>query len=118
MAQRPGRPGRDRDMLAGFEIISDEDMAWSLVDAVKPNLTDHERTHVFIELGCGESYLAITRILTALMSTRMAVPEGTLSELADWLNGYAGSPIEPQLRMMVDVIRLQQTETVEVGGDD
>lgn len=54
-------------MLAGLDTISDEDMGWALVDAVKSYLTDQERTAIFIELGCGESYLAITRILTGLI---------------------------------------------------
>lgn len=93
-------------------IISDEDMAWLLVDAVKSCLTGYERTIVFVELGCGESYLVIKRILTTLMSTRMALPVTILSRLSSWLNGYAGSPEEPQLRMMLAVIRLQQFEAV------
>ena len=93
-------------------IISDEDMAWLLVDAVESHLTGHERTMVFVELGCGEGYLAITRILAALLSTRMALPVAILSRLTGWLNGYAGSPEEPQLRMMLAVIRLQQSEAV------
>jgi hypothetical protein len=96
----------------GPSIISDEDMAWLLVDAVKSCLTGYERTTVFVELGCGESYLAIKRILTALLSTRMALPVAILSKLNGWLDGYAGSQEEPQLRMMLAVIRLQQFEAV------
>ena len=68
-------------------IISDEDMAWLLVDAVKSCLTGYERTIVFVELGCGESYLVIKRILTALLSTRIALPVAILSKLTSWLNG-------------------------------
>lgn len=93
-------------------VISDEEMAWLLVDAVKSRLTGYERTVVFVELGCGESYLVIKRILTFLMSNRMTLPAATLSRVTDWLNGYAGSPEEPRLRMMLDVIRLQQSEVV------
>jgi hypothetical protein len=93
-------------------IISDEDMAWLLIDAVKSCLAGYERTLVFIELGCGESYLAIKRILTILLSTRMALPVAILSKLTDWLNGYVGSPEEPHLRTMLAVIRLQQFEAV------
>jgi hypothetical protein len=93
-------------------IISDEAMAWLLVDAVNSRLTGYERTIVFVELGCGESYLVIKRILTALLSTPMALPAAILSKLTGWLNGYAGSPEEPQLRMMLAVIRLQQFEAV------
>ena len=93
-------------------IISEEDMAWLLVDAMKSRLTGYERTIIFVELGCGESYLAIERIFTALISTRMALPVAILSKLTGWLNGYAGSPEEPRLRMMLAVIRLQQFEAV------
>ena len=93
-------------------IISDEDMAWLLVDAVESCLTGYERTIVFVELGCGEGYLVIKRILTVLLSTGMALPEAIISKLTGWLNGYAGNPEEPQLRMMLAVIRLQQSEAV------
>jgi hypothetical protein len=93
-------------------IISDEDMAWLLVDAVKSCLTGYERTIVFVELGCGEFYLVIKRILTAFLSTRIILPEATLSKLTGWLNGYAGCPEEPQLTMMLAIIRLQQFEAV------
>jgi hypothetical protein len=93
-------------------IISDEDMAWSLVDAVGSCLIGYERTAAFIELGCGEGFLAIRRIIAVLMSTRMALPVAMLSKLTGWLNGYAGNSEEPQLRMMLDVIRLQQSEAV------
>ena len=61
-----------------------------LVDAVKSHLTGYQRTIVFVELGCGEGYLVIKRILTALLSTRMALAVAILSRL----NGYAGSPEE------------------------
>ncbi|MCA2321328.1 tryptophanase [Mycobacterium intracellulare] len=87
-------------------------MAWSLVDAAKSCLTGYERTIVFVELGCGESYLAIERVLSALLSARLALPLPILSKLTCWLNGYAGSPEEPQLRMMLAVLRLQHFEAV------
>ncbi len=93
-------------------IISDEDMAWLLVDAVESCLTGYERTIIFVELGCGEGYLVIKRILTVLLSTGMALPEAIISKLTGWLNGYAGNPEEPQLRMMLAIIRLQQSEAV------
>jgi hypothetical protein len=93
-------------------MISDDDMAWLLVDAVESCLTGYERAVVFVELGSGESYLVIRHILTALLSTGMALPEAIIPKLTGWLNGYAGSPEEPQLRMMLAVIRLQQSEAV------
>ena len=40
------------------------------------------------------------------------MPVAILSMLTGWLNGYAGDPEEPQLRMTLAVIRLQQSEAV------
>jgi hypothetical protein len=76
------------------------------------SLAQSRPTIVFVELGCGESYLVIKRLLTALLSIRMALPVAILSKLTGWLNGYAGSPEEPRLRVMLAVIRLQQSEAV------
>ena len=87
-------------------------MAWSLVDAVESCLTGCERTVVFVELGGGDGYLVIKRILTALLSTGMALPEAIISKLTGWLNGYTGSAEEPQLRMMLAVIRSRQSAAV------
>ncbi|OBK14427.1 tryptophanase [Mycobacterium asiaticum] len=91
-------------------IISDEDMAWLLVDAVQSCLTGYERTIFFAELGCGEGFLAIKRILNAVLSARRALSVAILSKLAGWLNGHAGNPDEPRLRIMLSLIRLQQIE--------
>lgn len=103
--------------------ISDADMAWLLVDAADLCLTGHERTMTYVELGGGEHHLAIGRILTAVVSSRMALPVAILATLTGWLDGYAGSPEEPQLRSVLAQIRLQQFEAVPspsqqaLGGD-
>ena len=73
-------------------------MAWMLADAANVCLTGHERTMTFVELGCGENHLAIERILNAVMSNRMMLPVAVFDRLTRWLDGYAGSPEEPQLR--------------------
>ncbi|WP_232006951.1 tryptophanase [Mycobacterium sp. 1245805.9] len=98
------------DVMIDPPFISDADMAWSLIDAIKPCLTDYERTVAFVELGCGDGYLVIQRILTALVSTPSALPMAILAKLSRWLNGYAGSPEEPQLRMMLALICLRRCE--------
>ena len=66
----------------------------------------------FVELGCGENYLAVERILNAVMSSRMTLPVAIVDTLTRWLDGYAGSPEEPRLRTMLAEIRAQQFEPV------
>lgn len=109
---------------AGDEaVLSDANMAWMLADAASVCLTGHERTMTFVELGCGENHLAIERILHAVMSNRMVLPAVILDRLTRWLDGYAGSREEPQLRTMLAQIGAQQFDpallhTQEAHWDD
>jgi hypothetical protein len=90
-------------------------MAWLLATAADVCLTGHERNMTFVELGCGENLLAIHRILSAVVASRMALPSGIFDRLICWLDVYVGSPEEPRLRTMLCAIgrgsvpRLQPT---------
>jgi hypothetical protein len=95
-----------------LSTTSDANMAWLLAIAADVCLTGHERTMTFVELGCGENYLAIERILKAVMSNRMALPVVIFDRLSRWLDGYVGSPEEPRLRRMIAEIRAQQLQAV------
>jgi hypothetical protein len=87
-------------------------MAWLLADAAAVCLTGYERTMTFVELGSGENHLAIERMLNVFLSSRMTLPVAVFDRLTRWLDGYAGSPEEPQLRTMLAEIRAQQFEPV------
>jgi hypothetical protein len=67
---------------------------------------------VFVELGCGEYHLAIERILKAVISNRMALPETVLERLTRWLDEYAGNPEEPRRRAMLAEVRSYQFDPV------
>jgi hypothetical protein len=97
-----------------LSIVSEADMAWLLADAADVYLTGYERTMAFVELGSGENYLAIVRILSAAMSSRMTLPIAVFDRVTRWLDGYAGSPEQPQLRTMLAEIRAQQFDLVSL----
>jgi hypothetical protein len=69
----------------------------------------------FVEMGCGENHLAIERMLNAVISSQMMLPVAVFDRLTRWLDGYAGSPEEPQLRAMLAEIRAQLFEPVPLG---
>lgn len=98
----------------GVPFVSDSTMAWLLADAADVCLTGHERTMAFVELGCGEDCLAIKRILHAVMSSRMTLPVAIFDRLTRWLDGYAGSPEEPQLRSMIAQLRAQRFQPLRL----
>lgn len=95
-----------------LSMTSDANMAWFLAIAADACLTGYERNMTFVELGCGEHYLAIERILNAVKSSRTAMPMTILDRLPRWLDRYAGSPEEPRLRETLAQIRAQQLQPV------
>jgi hypothetical protein len=95
-------------------IFSDADIAWWLAEAADEVLMGHQRTMTFVELGCGEHFLAIIRIINAVASSRMTLPVAIFDRLDSWLNGYAGSPEEPRLRSMIAEIRQRQCGPVRL----
>ncbi|KLO42432.1 hypothetical protein [Mycobacterium nebraskense] len=84
---------------------SDAGMAWLLADAAERCLTGDQRTMVFVELGCGESYLAIERILRIVVGNGFPLPTALLAALTEWLGLYVGSPEERLLRDLVIRVR-------------
>src|SRR5262249_44498502 len=77
-------------------INADTNVAWLLGDAADVCLTGRERMMTFVELGCGESDLAIRRILNVVLSSRMTLSVAILDRLTRWLDGYVGTPEEPR----------------------
>ena len=95
--------------------VSDAQLAWLLADAAASCLNDDDRATAFVELGCGEHYLAIERILTAIIASRTILPVTVLPALTTWLHGYHTSPMEPRLRKLISAVRLQQFQVI--SGD-
>jgi hypothetical protein len=95
-----------------LSIVADADMAWLLADAATACPPGYERTMTFVELGSGEHYLAIKRILNAVMSDRMTMPVAIFDRLTRWLDGYADAPEEPQLRTMLAELEARQLEPI------
>ncbi|MGV0715065.1 hypothetical protein ABQE93_06640 [Mycolicibacterium sp. XJ662] len=95
---------------SGRAAVSDANMAWGLADAADLCLTGYERTMTFVELGCKEYLLVINRILNTVVQSRTTLPSTVLDMLTRWLDGYVGSPDEPQLRAQLAQIRAQRQE--------
>jgi len=110
--ERPAGSSSWPPSTVNVSTTSDADMAWLLAIAADLCLTGHERMMTFVELGSGENYLAIERILNAVMSSRMALPVAIIDRLTRWLDGYVGNSEEPRLRTMLAQIQAQQVEPV------
>jgi hypothetical protein len=82
-------------------MTSDETVAWQLADAVSPCLAGHERTMIFVQLGCGEHHLAAERILAVVVREGFPLPATLHTTLTTWLDGYVGTREELRLRDLI-----------------
>ena len=83
---------------------AEADLAWQLADLVAGRLSDVSRTAIFAELGTGESYPVIVKLLETSVHDRVPVPPQLVARLHEWLDSYRGGEDEPRLRALLDQI--------------
>jgi hypothetical protein len=54
---------------------SDHDLAWALADHIAPDLVDHDKTAIYVDLGCGNGWEAIGHMLN--VTVRDSSPAAT-----------------------------------------
>jgi hypothetical protein len=79
-------------------IERDSRLAWRLADELTAGLTEPDKTAVYVELGAGDIWPAITRMLTIAVHTDLALPADLINEFAVWLDKYVGGIEEPLIR--------------------
>lgn len=83
---------------------AEADLAWQLAELVAGRLSDVSRTAIFAELGAGESYPVIVKLLETSVHDRVPVPPQLVARLHEWLHSYRGGEDEPRLRALLDRI--------------
>jgi hypothetical protein len=83
---------------------AETDLAWQLAELVAGRLSAVERSAIFAELGAGESFQGIVKLLETSVQARVFVPPEVLATLHEWLESYRGSEDEPRLRALLDRI--------------
>ncbi|MUL68185.1 hypothetical protein BOO86_27190 [Mycobacterium sp. CBMA 234] len=82
--------------------VQEANLAWSLIEAVKPQLDERERNHVFISVGAGDSFTAI-RILVKLIAVKQIPLQPQVIQLcATWLEAYALHEDHERLQLLIE----------------
>jgi hypothetical protein len=87
-------------------MTSQFELAWALAKAEAPRLRRADRNRIYAEIGAGETYSAIVRLLTTAARGSLPLPLELIGEIRRWLFGYIGTPDEPRLRRLVDDLQL------------
>jgi hypothetical protein len=73
---------------------SDHDLAWALADHIAPGLVDHDKTAIYVDLGCGNGREAIGHMLNVTVRDQLRLREALICQIGVWLDGYAGTADE------------------------
>ena len=85
-----------------MQHVQEIDLAWSLIEAAKPELDARERHHVFVSVGAGDSFTAI-RILVKLIADKGIPLRPHLVQLCmTWLEAYTRHEDHARLRTFID----------------
>jgi hypothetical protein len=93
-----------------MQHLQEANLAWSLIEAAKPELAPRERNHVFISVGAGDSFTAI-RILLKLIAVKQIPLSPRLVQLCNtWLKAYALHEDYEPLQLIIDGLKMTGTD--------
>ena len=103
-----GRIGTTNDPPHGWRIRieqagrdSGQLLAWDLADAATPLLDPGTKSVLFVKLGAGDSRAVIVHLLCAMAARGQTAPTELSARLSAWVDGYAGSDGEHDLRQIL-----------------
>ncbi len=96
-----GRGYRSKASLRPGSGAGEAEVAWSLADTARLCLDTAERNDVFIAIGIGETFAAISLLLDAITRADARVEARLAARLWTWLDAYAGQDDEPRLRRSI-----------------
>jgi hypothetical protein len=94
--------------------LQETNLAWALIDAVKPRMNTRERNYAFVTLGAGDTFTAIRHLLNVVDVKCISLQPSLLQLCSTWLDAYAFHDEHEHLRRLIQgfVIRgMGQTAT-------
>jgi hypothetical protein len=91
-------------------MIDEVGLAWALANTVDVYLSIVERHDLYIAIGIGETFAAISLLITVIAREKATLPRDLLCALTAWLDCYAGNSDERRLRALIEQIGSQAAE--------
>ena len=82
-------------------MIDEVGLAWALANTADAYLGIVERHDLYIAIGIGETFAAISLLITVIAREQAMLPGDLVCALTAWLDCYAGSTDETRLRVLI-----------------
>lgn len=85
-----------------MQYVQETNLAWSLIDAAKPELDARERNHVFVSVGAGDAFTAIRILLKLIEVKQIPLPYRLVQMCRGWLQANTLHDDHDQLQMVIE----------------
>jgi hypothetical protein len=85
-----------------MQNVEETNLAWALIEAAKPHLGEHERYSVFVIVGAGETFTAISVLLKLVAAKQIPLRADLVRRCTAWLDTYARHKAEQHLRRLIE----------------
>jgi hypothetical protein len=88
--------------MTAVRCTQETNLAWALIEAVKPQLKAVERNHVFVILGAGDTFIAIRLLLKLVAAKQILLRPHLAEQCSTWLDAYALHEEQENLRRLIE----------------
>jgi hypothetical protein len=92
-------------------------LAWALAHAAAPHLNAAERNDIYVAIGVGETFSAISSLTATVVRKRLTLPADLVIRFSTWLDAYVGSDREPHLRQLIGQVKSCPVDQAAPGPD-
>lgn len=82
--------------------MHEDELAWALIERVRPQLSRTERNHIFTVLGAGDTFLTMRLLLKLIAAKGIMVGPDIFRVCSMWLEAYAAHEAHDSLRLIID----------------
>jgi hypothetical protein len=82
--------------------VHQTDLAWALIDVVKPHMSVGERNYAFVTIGAGDLFAAICSLIKFVAAKHIPLRPELLRQCARWLDGYVLHDDHEALRRIIE----------------
>ncbi|PBA68903.1 hypothetical protein CKJ76_25775 [Mycobacterium avium] len=99
---------RDRALhgkIVWVENWAETDLAWELASWATERIPGCESSALYITIGIGDAYAAISMLLDSIAHARAPVPQQLMTRIGAWLDAYAHDTDARRLRELLNVMQ-------------
>jgi hypothetical protein len=96
------RDWNTKQAVIAVRNVQETNLAWALIEAANAHLHARQRNHVFVAIGAGDTFAAISLLLKLIGAMQILLPPHLVQQCAAWLDTYALHEEHEHLRSLIE----------------